>query len=223
MNSLRRYVFAALTVIVAAAPGVAAEYRFDLTHLLDSSGRCLGDCAFDLGTQFSRIDSAELQVSGVFEPGFHLRIGGVPGEISTGLIWEPFDNIEWGFWLGDANASGLGNITFGIDFEGISGPFEQRIIPAGVFTVPNDGALTDFLIQPAAPTDFAFLLDGAAKALALSFYTGLDSSDAPATPQFNQVTLILHGVIVPEPSAAVIGALLLVASAGLRPCRAFLR
>jgi len=222
MNHFHRCVFAALTIFAAAAPGFAAEYRFDLTNIMGPSGFCLGDCGFDLGTQFSRIDSAELLVRGTFKPSTYLRFGGVPGEFSTGVFQEPFDDISWMLWLGDANTSGFGDIGLGIGFDGVNGVFELQAEFSGVRTIEGHNFVAMFELSnlPVDSADLAFLLDGVGHAQTL---TGFVGEGSPALPHFDEITLILNGVAVPEPSALAMGFLFLAVSAGLRPCRAFLR
>jgi hypothetical protein len=218
MNCLRRYAFAALTVIAAAAPGVAAEYRFDLTNVLDTSGTCQGDCSFDLGTQFSRIDSADLLIRGVFEPRNLFPVTEEHGESSIGVLEEPFTHVNsWLVSLDDKADGWPGLIGNSVSFLGVDGGFESLLRLGKTRVFELDLTLVVGPAEfPVEPFDLEFLHDGKGvlNAFALS---------APSILHFDEITLILNGVAIPEPSSLVMGSLLLLASAGLRPCRAFLR
>ncbi|QDV76403.1 hypothetical protein [Botrimarina mediterranea] len=217
MNRLRRYALAALAALATATPGFAAEYRFDITDAVGPLGVCFGDCGFDLGMQFSRIDSADLLIRGVFEPGVINSYGDENG------AELPFDQLYWTIKLGDAAFQD--NVGNSKSFAGVDGEFESLV---GLGSIPILDSPWLFLVNgpaqfPVDPADLAFLHDGEGHIYSYTISGWVDAMLVTPVVHFDQITLILNGVAVPEPSALAMGSLLLLASAGRRPCRAFLR
>jgi hypothetical protein len=122
----------------------------------------------------------------------------------------------------DIRPGSIGNTK---SFVGVDGEFESRV-PLG--SIPVHDSDWPLLVYgpaefPVDPADLAFLRDGNGQLRSFAIYGW--SNGVPETPvlHFDEITLILNGVAVPEPSALAMGSLLLLASAGHRPCRAFLR
>jgi hypothetical protein len=221
-SSLNRMVILAISLAFVGNqhPSHGATFSFDLTDAVGSDfntsseptiGGLLfppGGATIDLGMQFSRIDSAAVEITGFFTPG--VTISGISGLITpidavtldVRLREEGSGWLDKGVFASQSLAGHSGAVTFTLPLKG----FDPTLNPSAV---PGGELAPDFSFM----TDGRFDLATSARHFSLLIHFD-DEQSVPPRFELTNFTLRVEGAAVPEPATGMSMATLAMAAVG---------
>jgi hypothetical protein len=171
---------------------------FDLTDMIGPDFNTSQETSIDLGIEFTNIESASIELSGVFTPGLMTPVT-IP-EFSGPVL--PNDTVFLLVRLGEEGSAGIDKLAYVLqDLQGFEGVLE--------FDLPIKGS-----VQSSIPTilpggeespDFDFMIDGRFGLSAGSLYLLALIYQELVSPKFElegfQLTVV--GTAVPEPNTGL--------------------